>query len=396
MKILFLTSAFPFPVDRRDRSRAYHFLRVLAAHHDVALLSFIARPEQERYRTAIEALGVRVRTILLPRERSLLNTAIGAARGLPFQIAYFQSEAMRSAVRSEAAHADAVVAHLIRMAPYLEEAPQSARKIVDLCDSISNEYRASLAYRRGAEKIFYRAEARRVAAAERAIAGRVDEVWLVTRSEIEKIFGSRPPPNAVVVPSGVHIPEQEVPTPRRTDAPRLVFTGNLGVRHNVDAACLLATRVLPRVQEQFPEATLHFAGAEPSPRVLALARSHVIIHGFVPDLFEFLRSCDVFVAPMRFVAGLQTKVLEALAVGIPVVTTPLVNRGLRAKSGVHLLLASDPSESAEAIVRIVRDPTLARELAREGRQLVRDRFRWEVVLERFEGVSAPPSSPSRS
>ncbi len=396
MKILFLTSRFPFPIDRGDRSRVYHFLRVLAAHHEVTLLSFIARPEEERHRPAIESLGVRVRTILLPRERSLLSTALGAARGRPFQIAYYQSQAMRSAARIEAAEADAVVAHMIRMAPYLEEAPRSARKIVDLCDCISSEYRASLAHRRGAEKLFYREEARRLAAAEREVAARADEVWLVTRAEIEKIFGSRAPANAVVVPLGVHIPEQEVPTPRRTETPRFVFTGNLRVPHNVDAARILATRVFPRIQEQFPEATLHFAGADPSPRVLALATSHIIVHGYVPDLFEFLRTCDVFVAPMRFVAGLQTKVLEALATGIPVVTTPLVNRGLGAKSGVHLLLASDPIETAEAGVRIVRDPTLARELAREGRRLVREKFRWEKVLERFEGVSAPQSSSPRS
>jgi glycosyltransferase involved in cell wall biosynthesis len=178
------------------------------------------------------------------------------------------------------------------------------------------------------------------------------------------------------------------------DAPRLLFTGNLRVPHNVDAAILLATRILPRVIAEIPGATLHIAGADPSPKVAALAGPSVTIHGHVPDLFELLRTGDVFVAPMRFVAGLQNKVIEALAAGVPVVTTPIVNRGLGGTSGVHVLLASDPIEAAEAIVRIVRDPVLAQALAREGRRFVSERFRWELVLERFSGISAARSRES--
>jgi sugar transferase (PEP-CTERM/EpsH1 system associated) len=397
VRILSLTAGLPFPLDRGDRVRAYHFLRVLATRHEVTLLSFIARSEEERHRPAIEALGVRVRTILQPRERSLVNTALAATqRGRPFQIAYYDSVAMRRAVRAESVDAEAVVAHMIRMAPYLDEAPPRVRKIVDLCNCVSSEYRASLPHRRGAEKLFYREEARRVAAAEREIASHADEVWLSTSAEVAKIFGTRPPPNVVVVTNGVIVPEEEPPPPRRTDAPRLLFTGNLRVPHNVDAARLLATRILPRILAELPEATLHLAGADPAPRVTALAGKAITVHGFMPDLYGFLRTGDVFVAPIRFVAGVQNKVLEALATGIPVVTTPLVNRGLGAKSGVHLLLASDPIEAADAVLHIVRDPTLARELAREGRKLVRERFRWDKVLERFEGVSARRPEPPDS
>jgi sugar transferase (PEP-CTERM/EpsH1 system associated) len=397
VKILSLTAGFPFPLDRGDRVRAYHFLRVLAARHEVTLLSFVARTEEERHRPSIEALGVRVRTILQPRERSLVKTALAATqRGRPFQVAYFDSTAMRAAVRAESTETDTVLAQMIRMAPYLDEVPAGVRRIVDLCNCVSSEYRASLPHRRGAEKLFYREEARRVAAAEREIAARVDEVWLSTSAEVGKIFGTRPPPNVVVVTNGVAVPEREPDPPRRTEAPRLIFTGNLRVPHNVDAVRLLATRIYPRILAELPQATLHFAGADPAPRVTALAGPGITVHGFLPDLYEFLRTGDVFVAPIRFVAGVQNKVLEALAVGLPVVTTPLVNRGLGAKSGTHLLLASDPIETADAVLRIVNDPTLARELSREGRRLVRERFRWESVLERFEGIDAPASKPRGS
>ncbi len=385
MKILVLTSRLPFPVDRGDRYRAYHILETLGTRHEVTLLSFTARPEEAPHRAALESLGVRVHTVHLPRGRSIVKTAFAAMkRARPLQLTYYESEAMRALVRKHARGADAVLAHLMRMAQYLDEVPAGIRRIVDLCDCVSSEYRGSVPHRRGAAKLLFREEARRAAAYERELVAGGDEIWLVTRAEVSKICGGRSaPPNVLVVPNGVRIPAESPTPPRATEAPRVLFTGNLRVPHNVDAARVLVRDVLPWILTRLPGATVHLAGADASPLVAELARPGVTIQGYIEDLPEFLRTGDVFAAPMRFVSGIQTKILEAMAAGIPVVTSPLVNRGLGAVSGVHLLLASDPIEFADAVARIARDPSLASELSREGRRFVGERFRWDAVLARF-------------
>lgn len=382
-------------MDRGECFRSFNLLRVLASQHEVTLLSFIEKSADPSRRAAIEALGVRVHTVNHSRRRSLLRMALSARLPtMPFQIAQFESSGMRALVREYAAQTDVVIACLVRMAPYLEEVPRGVRKIVDLCDAVSSEVRASIPHRRGIERIFSREEAKRVAAYERALVARVDEVWLVTRAEVGKICGTRSvPANVIVVANGMDVPAEEPPPRRATDSPRLLFTGNLRVSHNVDAARVLVRRVLPRVLERLPGAHLHLAGADPSSKILELAGPNVTVHGYVDDLHTFLRTGDVFVAPMRYVAGIQTKILEAMAVGIPVVTTPIVNRGLGANAGIHLLLASDPEELASLTVRVAEDASLAGHLSRESRLFVKERYRWDAALERFSGgVAAKPDS----
>lgn len=386
MNILVLTSRFPDPPDRGDRVRMFNFLRVLATKHRVRLLSFISDPEEANRAPALRDIGVQAETVYLSRNASLVEFAKAAPnRAVPFQVAYYESLRMHRAVREASADADVVLAHMIRMFPYLVDLPPSARRIVDLCDCISSEYRASLPHRRGIQKLFFREEAQRVAKYERRVIDEVDEAWFISPAEVEKVYGSRKSPaHVAVVPMGVSVPQPQERRRRGEAPPRILMTGNFSVPHNIDAAQVLVHRILPLLHERDSRIEVHLAGASPAPAVIALAGSQVIVHGFVPRMDEFLRSGDVFVAPMRFVAGVQTKILEALSSGIPVVTTPLVNRGLGGIPGTHLLLASDPTEFADQTLRLLSDISLAGELAREGRKFVQSKFRWENVLDRFE------------
>jgi glycosyltransferase involved in cell wall biosynthesis len=161
----------------------------------------------------------------------------------------------------------------------------------------------------------------------------------------------------------------------------------MGVFHNVDAAEYLARDILPLVRREIPDATLKLVGAEPVKRVQRLAAlPGVSVLGFVPDLNQLLNETAVFVAPLRFSAGVQNKVLEAMVAGVPVVGTPNVNEGMAAEVGKEILLAEDAAGLAAAVIGLLRDGELRRRIGLAGRAFVERRFRWEGVLERMEEI----------
>jgi glycosyltransferase involved in cell wall biosynthesis len=196
-----------------------------------------------------------------------------------------------------------------------------------------------------------------------------------------------------VVPNGV----DPAAFPYREDArppARLVFGGNLGYFPNVDAAGWLARDVLPRVRAAVPEAELRLAGARPARAVRALAAvPHVSLAADVPAMAPELAAATVAVVALRAGSGLQNKVLEAMAVGTPVVATPRAAAGLEVRSGEHLLLAEGAEELAAAAVVLLRDPGRARALARAARALVETRYRWEDSAALVEAAWVAAAAP---
>jgi glycosyltransferase involved in cell wall biosynthesis len=182
-----------------------------------------------------------------------------------------------------------------------------------------------------------------------------------------------------------------------------VFVGHLGVFHNVDAAVHLANEILPRVRLARPEVELLIVGAQPTAAVRSLGRRPgVTVTGYVEDLNAVLNRATVFVAPLRFAAGVQNKVLEAMAAGRPVVTSPLVARGLGAEVGRHLLAADDAVEFADQVLALLADETRQAAIGAAGRAFVAERYRWELVNGRVAeiarqleaGVGGAPASPA--
>lgn len=280
---------------------------------------------------------------------------------------------------------DVVYVHLFRLAQHALNTIQY--KILDLTDCISHELRLALPYRRGLMKLVYRLETPRVQRYESWIPAQFDECWVVSKRDQENVLELCPEANVVVVPNGVDTNHYR-PLDGSARSPfDLAFVGHLGVFHNVDAVLYFYKCIFPRVRRDFPAARFLVIGQSPSRQVLDLRRDRsVVVTGFVEDLGKYLAEATVFVAPLRFAAGVQNKVLEAMAAELPVVASRLVNEGIGATNGRDIVIADGEGDFATAVSRLLQNPTARRQIGRAGRRFVQERFSWSVAVNRIAEI----------
>jgi sugar transferase (PEP-CTERM/EpsH1 system associated) len=387
MRILCLTSRLPYPPNRGDRLRAFHFIEHLSREHELSLVSFIANESERGHLAPLRDYCQDVRVLPMSPWRSALSTALNIWRREPLQALYYRLGAMRRLVDDLVATSgfDAAYVHLFRMAPYVAHHPQLYR-IVDLTDVISKEIDLSLPYRDPASRAVYRLERGRISHYEQWVAESFDETWLISESDRQALAHACPQANIRVVPNGVDL-EQFHPTGQACRPDSLIFVGHLRVLHNMDAATHLAQDILPLVQKEVPACTLNIVGADPAPQIQKLGQSpDITVTGFVPGLNDYLNRAAVFVAPLRFAAGIQNKVLEAMAAGRPVVTSSLVGDGLGAVPGREILVADDAQAIANQIVTLLANAPLREQIGRAGRQFVEQRYSWNLAVERMRTI----------
>lgn len=389
MRILFLTSRLPYPPDRGDRLRVYHFLRELGPQHEITLASFVAEEGERPFLNHLAPFCHAIHVVVHSPVRAALGALLNVWRPLPLQTLYYRSAAMQRLVDGLLARErfDAVYVHLFRMAPYVL-GRGGVYRILDLTDVISDEVAASLPYRAAVWRAIYRLELPRMRRAERALARAFDETWLISPAEQQRLAERSPRADLHVVGNGVDF-ARFFPQPGGERPYHLLFVGHMGVFHNRDAAEFLAREVLPLVRQSVPDAALRLVGAEAAWALSGLARlPGVRVDGFVPDLNGVLGETAVFVAPLRFSAGVQNKVLEAMATAVPVVAAENVNRGLGAAPEREILLGSDAGALATQIVRLLQDAELRARVGQAGYAFVRRHFTWQRVRERMQVIAA--------
>ncbi len=370
MRVLFLATRFPHPPRRGDQVRAFHHLRHLATRHQVTLCVVGGSPTSDE-RAVVESLGVRVEAVA---DRPAVRAArLGRAAWdrRPFQVLPVASAALRSRVARLAGDHDVVHAQLVRTGPLVEGLDRPV--VVDLVDALSMNLERRSAHDRGPGRWAAAWEARRLLPYERRLAASVSATVVSTADDAAAIGD----PSIHVVPNGVDTTEFAFDPSPRTD-PVLVFAGNLGYFPNVDAAVGLVTEILPAVRATVPEARVVLAGARPARAIRRAASAGATV---IPDpdhLAPIVAAGAVAVVPMRAGTGIQNKVLEALAVGTPVVTTARVAAAVGGVHEEHLLVAEGTGGFAAAIVRLLGDASLAASLATRGRALVEERYRWET------------------
>lgn len=213
-------------------------------------------------------------------------------------------------------------------------------------------------------------------------------ILVVSELDRERCLRARPGRTVLVVPNGVDSATVRPGPLRDSGPPVILFTGDMGFAPNVDAALLLASRVFPEIGRLYPDAELRLAGRYPDPRILALRGPGVTVTGEVADMTPHLHAATVYAAPHLTGAGTRTKLLEAMAAGLPVVTTRVGIEGIEATPGREVQIADDPAATVTAVLRLLANPAERRRLGAAARRLVEERYDWSRCLAPLETLYA--------
>lgn len=390
MNVLLLTPRFLFPVVGGDKNRMVDIVRFLARRHAITWLSFEERAAMTaRMRDDERALFARIITVPHNPARARRNAMKWPAGRLPLQTLYYLDPAMTRAVNELAADGpfDAAIAHLIRMAPYLERAP-AKRRIVEMTDAISLNYSRVRGW--GPRALLYRLERPRLWRYELDCVRRFDASVVV--SEVDRGFLlARDPalaPRLHTIPIGIH-PERFLPRAEGYDADLIVFFGNMRSEQNRDAAVYFANHIFPLVRAQRPQARFEIIGQTDESRPLRIRdKSGVTLVGWTDQVRERVQRACLSVCPMRYGAGIQYKVLESLAMGVPVVTTTIGWEGLMVDPRRDVWIADDARSFADAVLMLMSSPERRAALADSGHRAVLEKHRWDTLLEPYERLLA--------
>ncbi len=402
MRILVLAPYPPYPPRSGGALRIFYLLRALAERHIVTLLSFA--PDE----SAVQALAslqnlVRLQVVIGPSPRSLFQRALTtlfspqpdmALRNA--SIAY--TTALQKLLTDE--HFDVVLAESIEMAPYLLQARKAG--LYAILDEFNAEYllqrRAALAdlHRFPTPKaliggVYSLVQWLKLAAFERHILQLVDRVIVVSAEDELALRRLAPHARIYIVPNGVDCTYFAPPTKSPPPTNDLVFVGTLDYRPNVDAVLWFVDRVFPLIKQVHPALRLRLIGRRPHPNVLALHDDrHIIVTGEVADTRPVLSEAAVVVIPMRIGGGSRLKLLEALAMATPVVSTSFGAEGVAGlRNGEHLLLADTPATFAQAVSHLITDRAFAQQLGLAGRTFVCTNYDWTCIAPRLEAAISP-------
>jgi sugar transferase (PEP-CTERM/EpsH1 system associated) len=361
VRILFLTHRLPYAPNRGDRIRATYLLREMRAWADVDVISLVHDRNEASHTDDLRDVASSVRVARVPRTSNLVRTVFALLGRTPATHTLLHSAELGSAVfEAMRLHApDLVFVFCTGIAPaVLNPILAGVPVVLDMVDVDSAKW-ASLAVQSvGAKRWLYAREARLLSCFEQSIASRVAVTLVTTRSEAETLKQLAPECLVEVVSNGIDV-EAYRPTLPTARSERVVFCGVMNYAPNVTGAIWLAKRVWPLVRRARPHALLQIVGAEPTRAVAALAdsASGVVVTGTVTDVRPFLWQAAVAAAPLQTARGVQNKVLEAVAAGLPVVVTPATAVGIPDEIRAACEIAAEPGAFAEALVNLLgREP----------------------------------------
>ena len=383
MKIFVLLPRIPWPLEKGDKLRAYNQIKQLAKNNEIILcaLNDDKKVDKQAAFQAMQPYCTSINFIDLPKIGILFNVFRSYLLGLPIQCGYFYSSRAKHKVHELIRHhkPDMLFGQLLRVAPYLHKV--NIPKTIDYQDVFSMGMKRRAEIAGVVTKPFFEMEYNRLRRYERRVFDEFDVKTII--SEPDRANIDHPDRNKIlIVPNGV---DHEYYKPQqREKLYDIVFTGNMGYAPNVNAVEFLAYEIMPKVWEKLPDAKLYIAGAQPDLRVKKVTCDNIIVSGWIDDMRDAYAQSSIFIAPMRIGTGLQNKLLEAMSMKIPCITTALANGSLHAVNGKEILVDNSSSELAADIVFLLKRPDKAAEIAEEGYNFVNRVYDWGAATKIME------------
>lgn len=374
-----LSPRYPYPLISGDRVRIHYMARELSRHFDATLLCLCDDEDEFRAPVPSHSPFDSIERIWLPRWRSYANVLRALGSAAPLQVAYYRHAEFARRTRELVAGHDIVLAHLVRTAGYALDI--SLPKVLEMTDAISLTYERTkgTTSKRRVRTWIYGIEQRRLRRYEERMLEAFDPVSLVSHVDRSYLLKTVERENVLVCPNGVDL--DEYPFQLQFDAaPVVVFFGNMTTLPNLDACTYFVREVLPSLRKIRPW-TFRVIGRIRAPDARALrALDGVEVVGEVPSIAAAVRGARAGVCPMRIGAGMQNKLLEYMALGLPAITSTLSLRPISARPDAEVLVADDPEAFVRQVERLYADTELSRRLAAAARTYVADNHAWGAHL----------------
>jgi polysaccharide biosynthesis protein PslH len=383
MKLLVLLPRVPYPLEKGDKLRAYNHIRYLSESNEIILC---ALNDKELHPEAMQQLSPfckSIHVLNISKWSIALNLLKALFKGIPFQAGYFYNKRNHikiiNIIRQE--NPNHIFCQLLRVAEYMKSV--DVPKTLDYQDVFSKGVERRIEKSPFYLKPLMRMEYKRLLRYEHQLFSVFDNKTIISRPDRDLI--PHPLRDQIhIIPNGV---DTGFFKPLEAEKKyEIVFIGNMGYPPNVDAAEYLAFRVLPLVRKTHPQARLLLAGAAPDKRVQNLACDFVHVTGWVDDIRVCYAQAHIFIAPMQIGTGLQNKLLEAMAMKIPSITSALANSALKATNGEEILVGDKPEDYAALIAKLLDDPLLAEKIAHGGYEFVLRNYDWENATAQLDRV----------
>lgn len=360
-----IVSRFPYPLEKGDKLRAFQHLSYLKqAGHEVHLIALTDEAVSEKSKAKIESLCAAVQIIKLSLLSRLINLVFSFFRGLPLQVGYFYSKSIHKLVDQtiREIQPELIYCQLIRTALYKKNF-ENIPGIIDYMDAFSIGTAQRLKNAPSFLKPIFKRELDKVKSIEMGSFKWFKSHLIISDQDRQNM--SVPDVAALrVIPNGVDTDFfQPSDIPKTTD---ITFVGNMNYPPNIDASIFLVREIMPLVWKSKPDATVQLAGANPHSSVMALASERVKVTGWVNDIRDCYHISRIFVAPMRTGTGLQNKLLEAMAVKLPCITTTISFTPLHAEAPKDILVGNTKEEIAGHILFLLQNSDKADLIARSG------------------------------
>ncbi len=376
-RVVVILSRIPFPLDKGDKLRAWHQLKTLCTEFEVLLICLnengTPTPRQEK---GLKELNCQIEILPLSKIRRGVQLFRALFNGDPFQVAYFYQKPAVKRVRQliEGFLPKHIYCQLVRTAKYAE-AFGVVPSTLDYMDALSAGMTRRYVESKRLYKFLFKTEADRLHRYEHQCFSMFNNKIIITKNDLNLI--DHPDHNEIkIIANGVDF--DFFNTPREPLPHTVLFTGNMSYPPNIKAAVFLVREVLPHILQHYPKMKLILAGANPASEVKCLASKNVEVTGWVNDMRMQYSRAHVFAAPMFIGTGLQNKLLEAMAMKVPVITTSLANDALKAKHREEVVIADTAMEMGEAIVELFENQDFTDKVAEAGQAFVINKYSWSA------------------
>jgi sugar transferase (PEP-CTERM/EpsH1 system associated) len=387
MKILYVCHRFPYPPKRGGKIRPFNMIRHLSQRHEVTVCSLARSAEEAAEATGIAPYCKHYEIALVDNRVQTLRMVARLPLPTPSSLGYFYSPALGAKIRTLLATGgfDLIFVHCSSVAQYVAD-HAGVPKILDFGDMDSQKWLEYAHYKPFPLNAGYWLEGRKLVAEEKRLARRFDLCTATTRAEWETLEGYATGTATDWFPNGVDS-DYFAPDGQPYDADTISFVGRMDYYPNQECMFDFCAQTWPRIRERRAAAKLVIVGADPSPAVRKLGDlPGVTVTGSVPDVRPYVRQSALMVAPLNIARGTQNKILEAMAMGVPVVTSAVAAGGVDAHADDHFLVTRGHADCTQAVLRIMDDAAERARLAAAGRARMLSHHAWPKSMQRLDGI----------